>query len=363
MYLASAAQGLYIEYLTFDGNRWNFGSAPSTGFSTPPNLSCLQANQYGFDLDLESATIATVWQDNFINAPDGALRLGGSAYTTNPNSVSTVDYSNFAENTTSYATRSTGILLEGYAGAYYNYVYYSGTAAINFSNSSSATNVGPIAYGNQLTNNRYELSDGFGGGGQLYVDSSASYVQAATNIIDGAFWFTAPSTTTVNGCPLNAGGVFQSPVGVEAYGNNNSYYNNEIYHHATTGMQFGNSDGLTYNVDISGTNPYDSSDTAHYIHDNYFNGLWFLGSSYSNGVSGVTIDNIRICNNGYSSAPSTPHYFAAPYGDNGIAFGYTSGTGFTNGLTMSNNYPSNFGGSYSFTNGPGAPSSCPQPVP
>src|SRR5208283_3248365 len=69
MYLTSAAvTGLTIEYLTFDGNRWAFGAPPSSGFSTAPNLSCLQGNFCGNDLDLTQAVIATVWYVNFIRA-------------------------------------------------------------------------------------------------------------------------------------------------------------------------------------------------------------------------------------------------------------------------------------------------------
>src|SRR5208283_103779 len=177
-----------IEYLTFDGNRWAFGAPPSSGFSTAPNLSCLQGNFCGNDLDLTQAVIATVWYVNFIRAPDSALGLGGSGDTP---TVSTVDYSTFgftpstgvsgectytnpvtnATTPTACATRTTSITLMGYSGAYYNTVQYSGTAAITMENTGTpVVDVYEMAYGNTLTQNRYELSDGNPTGGQLYVD-------------------------------------------------------------------------------------------------------------------------------------------------------------------------------------------------
>jgi hypothetical protein len=76
----SAAKGLYIENLTFDGNRWAFGSPPASGYSSLPNATCLQPNVNGADLDLTDATIVIVEYVNFIRAPDVGVLLGGSTY-------------------------------------------------------------------------------------------------------------------------------------------------------------------------------------------------------------------------------------------------------------------------------------------
>ena len=278
--------------------------------------------------------------------------------------------------------------LQGYSAAYYNNAYYSGTAAISMNNSLSYTNVHEMAMGNQLFENRFELSDGAGSGGQLFVDPSASNATVVSNIIDGGYWFIyAPSTGTasVNGCPLvvQQSGI-QETAGVEGYGTSNYFYNNEVFAHSGTGMQFGDFTGDTSGIYVSGSNPWNMSDPLHYVHHNYWNGLWFLGTASSNGVSNLALDGVRVCSNGYSTTPATPHYYAAPFGDSGVAFEYASGAGFitcsasnepcNDGIgdaggggsaTMSNNYP----GDINITTGTGptninpTKTSCPNPVP
>jgi hypothetical protein len=196
-------------------------------------------------------------------------------------------------------------------------------------------------------------------GGMFYVDPSTYDLSVAANIVDQDYWFTTSTTGTINGCPPPAVEP-QFPGPFEVYGNNNFFYNNEAKHSSASGMNFGAGTGNTYNITVSGSNPWNPSDPARYIHNNYFAGIWFYGSSYSSGVSGVALSGARICNTGYTTTPTTPYYYAAPFGSDGILFGYTSGTGFINGATMSNNYPANTGGTYNLTNGPpGNPTTCP----
>jgi len=357
MSLTSAAQGLTIEYLTLDGNRWAFGSPPSGGtqYSTAPNISCLIQSTGYYELNLASATIATVWYVNFINDPVAGLILGGSTYTTSPPAASTVDYSTFGSmDDSAQAARATAMMVEGtHSGAYYNHIYYAGTAGINLNGGNNQ-----IAYGNTLYSNRYEMSDG-GQGGDLFIAPGTYAATVAANVIDQNFWFTDSSTGTVNGCPVPADEP-QLPYPMEIYGYDNYFYNNEV-DAGTIGMTLGQATGDTYNIYISGANPFDGSDAPRYFNDNSWTALFFLGTSYSNGVSGVTLDQIRVCNTGYSSDPSTPYYYSAPFGIGGISFNYTSGTGFTTSVTFGSNYPGNIysGSTYSFAGPPSSTGSCP----
>jgi len=250
-----------------------------------------------------------------------------------------------------------------YSGAYYNNVYYAGTAGINLNNGTHQT-----AYGNYLYMNRYEMSDG-SAGAAFYVDFSASAASVASNTVDQNFWFTCTSgcnnkatTSTVNGCPAPASEP-QFPGTMEVYGHDNYFYNNELRNSTNDAMGIG--DGSTYNIYISGTNPFTSTDPAKYIHDIYWNSINFKAAGTS-GVSGVTLDQVRVCNTGYSSAPSTPYYYGAPFGGIGVNFDYTSGTGFTNGATMSGNISANVAvgtGSSLTTSTPSPVTSCPSPIP
>lgn len=345
---SSAAQGLVIEYLTFDGNRWAFGSPPMSGHTTAPNLSCLdeQSTTY-YDLNLYGATIATVQHVNFVNSPLHALYLRGSVH--GVGTASTVSYSNFGDlGDSTKATRASGVLLGAqYGGSYYNNMYYSGTTGLTIFQGTNQ-----IAYGNYLFSNFYEQGGNQGGVLFTYIDSGGTTV--ASNEMDGNFW-TSPATGTINGCPTYGVGT---PSGVEAHGDSQYFYNNEIKNNTAYGMAVGVGLNDTSNIHISSSNPFDANDPAKYIHDNYYQGI-----SLST-VDNVTLDAVRVCNTGYASTPSTPHTQGAPFGNYGIYFDTTSGTGFVNGATLSNNYPGDiYLDSYSSSNvtntSPGTPSSCP----
>jgi hypothetical protein len=258
----NGATGVTISNLTVDGNRYGFGTAPPSGVSSPPNLSCLLGNGPYWDVDLTGGGQFTVYWLDFINAPATALLLGGGG--------SSVSLSNFgqggygvgagggtapsSETAMQSATRSTAIYInDGNNGAWYNYISYAGTAGITLNGSSQ------YAYGNQLYQNRYEPSDWapvrtlgcLGGGclqqgGQLavngapnqtitggcpgYTCSTNAYV--AGNVINGNSWPTLlpngsyPAQAT--GCQWGTGLAFNA--GVEGYGFGHALYNTRVMH-------------------------------------------------------------------------------------------------------------------------------------
>jgi hypothetical protein len=280
-----------VEGITFDGNR--YGSISESGGT----LNCLpkSGTNYGssyppayYDLDFGgSAGPVTVQWADFINAPSFPMVLGGSA--------STVSYSNVSQGTSTEsaaqtASRTTGLWIGGSeSGAYYNAVSYAGTAGIHIVGSNQ------ILYGNLLFNNRYEMTDGIQGG-QLVFDAESSAGTAAGNVINGNDWsVTNNETISGTGCVTStSNGDPQSPSGVEFYGSNHSFYNNEVYNNNNDGMVTTGSDA-TSNVLISSQNPWDSSDTPRYIESNGNNGIEFLTDVYSS--TGVTLDDILVQNN------------------------------------------------------------------
>lgn len=141
---ASGGVNATVQYLNFDGNRYGV-----------PGFQRLGPNAPYWDLNLSSAGTVTVQYVNFINAPGASAIVGGT------NSV--IQYSTFALDLASQAARSTGLFLQGNGSqALYNYIFFSGTAAIN----ASGTN--QWIYGNSLGQNRYEEPDN-APGGQLFL--------------------------------------------------------------------------------------------------------------------------------------------------------------------------------------------------
>jgi hypothetical protein len=278
-----------VKNLTFDGNRYG----PGLG------LNCRPGNAHFFDLDLRSGGTFTVQWTDFINAPGWALIFTGDG--------SSVSLSNFGQGGYGYApdgqlraltdkesaTRSTAIWIEGSNnGAWYNRVSYAGTAAINLHGSHQH------AYGNLLLQNRYEISDG-SQGGQLFLDPSSLDARVTGNVIDGNFWpdYSNGPPEPATGCQLPPTTQFNN--GVEAYGFEHYFFNNEIEKHTGPGMQFAGSHP-TGKITISSENPNDPSDTPRFIEMNKGGGIWFLGPSwteYTITAQGVALYKINARNN------------------------------------------------------------------
>jgi len=339
-----------ITELTFDGNRYAFGTGGA-------GLSCLLDQLVYRDLSLAdmstwphpSGGTFIVQSVDFINAPDTALVMAGN---------STVSYSNFgqggagvlgangsaqSESGPQTATRFTAVYLDGSypAGAWSNNISYAGTAGITLSGTNQT------AYGNQLFGNRYEVSDG-SGGGQLTLWNNASYSSVAANTIDGnsqwppAYIYQTQGYTFATGCPITPlPPNRQTNGGVEASGIGIRFYNNEITATSGSGMAIG-VDAPTQEVTVSSSNPWNSNDTPRFIEAAADDGIVVVGGLIAQPapnppaeqhVQGITFDNIRVRNNaGYGVSL----YYAQDYSDSSGSF-----TGFVNGSCMNTNAVNN----------------------
>jgi hypothetical protein len=338
-----------IEYLTFDGNRYDwYGEPVPSGPPPPAPIQCTTAQLQYIDLYLgpgfkTTGGIFTVWWDDFINSPDTALLLAGTG-SVQTGLASTVSYSNFGQG--GYGIESSGgrpgtapdlgsatggrftaIYMEGaYTGAYYNAVSYAGTTGLTLDTDGiwHSGGYGQFVYGNHFFNNRYEGSDN-ASGGQLAMYPSTSWSTWAGNVIDGNNWKT--NSQTVNGCPVQAGLVSE---GVEVNGTGHRFYNNEIANNVSGGMAIGTAlkYGDTFNtaqIVVSASNPWYPSDTQRYIENNGGDGIVVYGgyrcpdsdSPYCNTcrfpdgspgpchttdptfdqVQGLTLDTLQILNN------------------------------------------------------------------
>ncbi len=316
---AATVTNVTISNLTFDGNRFGPGLGMSCG---------TENNSWDLDLSLPppgqpgsgtTGAFTVEWVD-FINSPATALLLGGAG--------STVSVSNVGQGGTGYlpgggygtqtvpgqmATRFTGISITDGTGAWYNNISYAGTAGLALGGLSGAPQ---YAYGNKLTQNRYEMPDtspipGFGcptapclnQGGQLFV--SGTNVSIAANVIVGNGWpsvASPPYPLPATNCPLANGTAANA--GVEAYGFGHSFYNNEINTNTGSGMSFAGS-VATGDITISSANPWDpigpTGDTTRSINRNSNAGISFLGPStnaaFTNPAVGVTLDDVVVQSN------------------------------------------------------------------
>jgi len=261
----NGASGVTIQNLKIDGNRFGI-----------PALRCLPGNDSYWDVDMShagSAALNIVDNVKFYNAPATALIAGG--YTA-------VIYSEF------FNARSTALWLDGppnatpsfHSGAWYNTFVQSGTAAIN------AQGKFQEFYGNTLLRNRYEQSDGFGGG-QFFIDPVSTYASVVANVIDGDHWTT---TSWVNGCPTTPGLWVQ---GVEAYGEGHRFFNNQVMRNSAAGMNIGGVGLPAWNILVSSDNPWLPGDVPRYVTENEIGGIAFLGYS----TTGLTLDHVRSTNN------------------------------------------------------------------
>jgi hypothetical protein len=300
MYADAGVTDVTIEYLTFDGNRYG--------------ISGLNCNVGFQDLELNNADgshangVFTVQYVNFINGPDISLDMNGIVE--GGVRASTVSYSNFGVMTDhSKANRATSIWLAGnYSGAYYNNVYYAGTAAINL------LGYAQVAYNNTLYSSRYEQGDS---GGALYIGDGTTYATVAANIIDGNNW----QITTgqyINGCYHAAGATLS---GIEGYGSGHRYFDNEVFNHTGDAVNLQGTSGTWSGLLIAGNNPFNSSDTVRYIHNNAYDGVRLKGGSGNGTTSGVEFDGVNIAGNGA--------YAIEIYSGGVVA----TSTGFTSGST------------------------------
>lgn len=305
---SAAITNVTVSHLTLDGNRYGVG------------LSCLTTQLNIFDMDLALGGIFTVQWVDFVNAPDTALRLGGTSVGSSGSSVS---FSNFGQSGTSSATRFTAMYLSQNAGAYYNAVAFAGTAGITLDGNSQ------VVYGNLLSRNRYELSDGHGGG-QITLWHNADDARIGGNVINGDYWPPSASFSVASGCSTPTSLEYNN--GIEASGHGNAFYNNEVEQHTGAGMSLNlDSPNTTGDVTISSANPWYSSDTPRYVEANQ-GGIVVLGPPRTDGlgnyfpvVTGVTLDDVLVRNNGQSGV-----YLYNTQNSSGFY-------GFANGSCMSGN--------------------------
>jgi hypothetical protein len=193
----------------------------------------------------------------------------------------------------------------------FNRIHYAGTAGINiYKNTQNA-----LAYGNTLFKNRYEISDG-SGGGQLYlegekcplgVECGSRAAIVAGNVIWGGQWPPPPTLTPLpTGCLLPTERQFNA--GVEGYGFGHFFYNNEVSDHTGSGMQFAASNS-TGRITISSA-PYFPEDTVQrFIEGNSAGGIVFIGWGWCNVETpgtcypaiGVTFDAVFVAKNSLGS--------------------------------------------------------------
>jgi hypothetical protein len=305
----SGVTNVTVNYFLFDGNRYGAYEV-TNGYHY--GLACMPGNSYHWDLDLNSGGAFTVQWVDFINAPGDALSLGGSG--------SSVSLSNFGqggwgigpgggaprtETPRETATRSTAIRLEGNDnGAWYNHISFAGTAGITLGG------LRQYAYGNLLQGNRYEVSDG-SGGGQIFVSPASDGASVVGNVMDGLLWppvaipVTTPALETQ--CAWLTPGQQQYNVGVEGYGFRHGFYNNAILNQTGSGMQFAASDP-TGQITISSANPWDATDPPRFIEANQLGGIAFLGPQHCAAnppppgqacyaAVGVSLDDVLVMNN------------------------------------------------------------------
>ncbi len=296
MTAASGITNVTISYFTFDGNRYGFGTQGS-------GISCQKTQFNLFDLDLNAGGTFTVEWIDFINAPDTALRLNGN---------STVTFSNFGmggtgvgpsggnpgqETGTQTATRFTAAYINGsYNGAWYNSIVNAGTAGITLAGNTQ------YVYGNYLGRNRYEMSDG-SGGGQIVIWNPAAYASVTGNVINGDYWppgFPFSTATLCSMVPTRA----QTVSGAEVNGLGHRFFNNEIEQNTGGGLAINLDYTITTGqITISSANPWYSNDAPRYIEGNSYHGITVLGPPYGaplqelHPVQGVTLDDVLVSSN------------------------------------------------------------------
>jgi hypothetical protein len=316
--------GVTVEYLTFDGNRYD-----SYGASGQP-LHCQSAQLQYIDLYLgpngaSQNGIFTVQSDDFINSPDTAFLLSGTG-SSQPAAASTVSFSNFgqggygigptggqpgSEMQDATATRFTAMYIEGtYTGAYYNNAAYAGTSGLTLDKDFNSQGIYQTVYGNQFTNNRYEGSDGISGS-QVAMYPATSWGTFAGNVIDGNNW-EVPANGTTNGCST----TFQYVAGIEVNGTGHRFYNNEVTNHTGGGMAIGTQPApgqpfTTGQIVVSAYNPWDPNDAPRLIENNGSDGIVVYGGYRCalcnpadltfDQVKGLILDTLQIRNNkGYA---------------------------------------------------------------
>ena len=318
-----------IQDLTFDGNRSVVQSEIGNSVFCQPSFT---QNQW-IDLNLSNyeTSIVTVQYVDFINAPSAGAEIDGT-YNLSNSTASTISYSNWAAGGPSTAGRATGVFLVGdYTGAYYNTIEYQGTAAIN-----SYQGSGQYIYGNTAVENRYEMSDGVGGG-QIFTGSTSDTAVAA-NWIDGKNYVTNGST--INGCPTVVG---QSPTGLEVYGSYQAFYDNQVQNHYGIGIEMyaGSASGYNApsNITFSGLNPWNPSDAYRCTSYSGWRGMYFHGTGQEQVA--VTLNAVCVTYTGLNGYTGTY----------GIELNYVTGTGFTDNACLHSNDAEQNNSSYNILTG------------
>ncbi|MBZ5728805.1 MAG: hypothetical protein LAP87_27975 [Acidobacteriia bacterium] len=347
----STITNVTIQNLTFDGNRYGFGQ---NGLG----ISCQRAQLLQIDLFLTpdfylpGGSFTVKWV-NFINSPDTALFMAGDG-DGKTTAGSTVAMSNFGmggwgigayggttehnESPQESATRFTAVYIKGsYGGAYYNNIFNAGTAGITLEGSHQ------YAYGNLLGANRYEISDGVGGG-QLTLYPDSSYASVVGNVINGNCWPSSLSqylSTRATGCPAvpdqYGRWIWQKPNGVDANGIGHVFYNNEIEQHMSGGMEVNLASAAQ--ITISSINLWYPQDTLRYIEANGYNGINLEGPPAYPALQGVRLDSVFVRNNAGAGVRLVGVL------DSDFPPGYL---GFINGYCMTGNTsgPSTFSGAH-----------------
>jgi hypothetical protein len=384
----ASVTNVVIQSLAFDGNRYGW-RASNPGSSL--DISCIYSPHTAypydasyvpqwFDLDLHAGGIFTVQDAEFINAPHTALVLGGNGTSTQastvwlssfgmgigtknpdgscppgpqswPSSIGPDGNETWCLEPTQTATRSTAVYLtDSYTKAELNAIQNAGTAGISLEGTNQ------VAYYNQLTHNRFEISDGIGGGqltiwrGFIRHQLAPASALVTSNTIDGQNWVRPagdglePSTgceyvpsiyPDCETCQPTAHWDQQPPSGVESNGYGHAFYDNEIVNNTGGGMAFNldTPQTPTGRITIGGLNPTSPSDTLRYIEANGYNGVTFRYDDKAGLVNGVdrgSVDGVTL-----------DAIFTRKNAGYGVAFNNVldnaSYTGFINGSCMADN--------------------------
>ncbi len=321
--LGSGVSNVTIQDFTVDGNRY---------YDNGTVINCENGDQWFHDVWVPpSNSSVNVTNVNFINAPQDAVLLEGqnSAVTSSSFGMGT------GPNGYKTSTRSTAIFVtQSNNGAWYNTIYYSGSAGITLFGSTQ------YAYGNTLVENRFEQ----GSGGQVFTNPSSSYASITANVVNGNY-FSVAGGSLQNGCVV-PGTQMVYPSGIESYGSYQRFFDNEVANNTGTGIQLGGSSPMT-DIEVSSSNPWNSSDILRYIENNGYRGIWFLGPSegWPYSTSGVLLDDVAVRNNSdwglYLDGVSGQSGYEGFTADSCIS-GNTAGSISEPGSSLQNPYPQNY---------------------
>jgi hypothetical protein len=356
----SAHTNIRLENIKFDGNRYAVTMSGGT-------LGCAPVNDALAEINFTGVGQVAVANINVIRSVSHSIIIEGSY-----SSVTTSDFGWSSNSDPTLGARNTAIILRGQGSvASYNRVAYSGGAGISLESTLQ------VAYGNTLYKNRYEMTDGVGGG-QIYINATVNATAVAANTIDGGYWHRDSvydsSKTTVNTCTAVSGHPLSHssyPHGIEGSGSQHQYYNNHILQNLGFGMlirkqESGYNSTPTTDTVISTENPWVANQPRTFVELNAgcttlttcFSGVGFpvggiVLATTTGPINDVNFNSVRVRNNaapgiyldslGWTGA-SAAGFFPSPTTPNTCVIG--SGTQFQTVSGTNNRYKAYTTGTY-----------------